>query len=307
MIYLDGRLPVPARNAKNDRVHFFKYMNENTAKIVLRNRTLRWSTTSQLNDPFEMQFDIAAQIDKALIKNAALEKLWELYTGDVPIAAKNAVGAVFEYLRVNVKTLTKNDIFSEFGPAIDEGLAVIEANAGTNTAQIIPMFSKIKILSLTVRPDINLMWAHYANSHKGVVLRLRSIPALDSPYSEAIPVQYSDEVPAFFTETFLINSFCGIETVDPAKLSDSIVYRKTADWAYEQEWRVETGFGRNKDEPFEDLPFGWNELDGVIFGLSTTDEDKTAIRDLCKRYPNVEFMQATKVAGTSTLDIEPME
>ena len=84
MISFDDRLPVVREGSKNDRVHFFKYMSEGTAKIVLKNRTLRWSTTSQLNDPFEMQFDLSLKADKALVKERVLEQLWALYSGASP-------------------------------------------------------------------------------------------------------------------------------------------------------------------------------------------------------------------------------
>jgi hypothetical protein len=54
----DGKLPEIPPNWNNDRLHFFKYMNFETAKIVLENRTLRWTTPRTLNDLYDVQIDL---------------------------------------------------------------------------------------------------------------------------------------------------------------------------------------------------------------------------------------------------------
>jgi hypothetical protein len=55
---------------KHDRDHFYKYMTSSTAKVVLKNRSLKWSPASAFNDPFDMQFDLhlrRAMVDRAFI------------------------------------------------------------------------------------------------------------------------------------------------------------------------------------------------------------------------------------------------
>lgn len=307
MIEFDTKLVDKPAMYANDRLHFFKYMSAETAKIVLQNRTLRWSTAAELNDPFEMIFDTSLNGDKTEIRDAALDQLWSLYTGGEPIKALNDVGRMFEYIRVNIPDLKKDALFEEFGAAIDKGLAIIEANAGKSSAELMPVFASIKILSLTQRPDIALMWAHYTNSHKGVVLRFRSIPALNSPYGMAKPVRYEAAVPMLFSESYLINAFCGVETLGTGELMDRILYRKSPHWAYEEEWRISAGDGRDADKSFEDVTFGKNELDGVIFGMKTSDADRTDIRALADMYPNVEYMQASAIPNTDVLDINVIQ
>jgi hypothetical protein len=49
---------------KHDRDHFYKYMSGSTAKIVLKNRSLKWSPASAFNDPFDMQFDLHLDFDE---------------------------------------------------------------------------------------------------------------------------------------------------------------------------------------------------------------------------------------------------
>lgn len=287
----------------NNRLHFFKYMSTSTAKIVLKNRTLRWSTAGLLNDPFELQISLALRGDKKSIKEKSLERMWKIYATDEPFVPSNALGTMLVYLRNFVKGMSKDFFFDKIGNAIEKSFDVIEQKEHSNSQQLSQFFSDVKILSLTIRPDNSLMWSHYANSHQGVVLRLRNVPEKDSPYGMARPIIYTPEPPALFTEDYLINALCGVETIDVTKTNDAVIYRKSSEWSYEEEWRVNGALGRQRGQPFEDNPFGADELDGVIFGLRTSEDDKSEIRKLCEKYPHVEFMQASKSASQSSVDI----
>ncbi len=303
---LDARLPRTPTLWQNDRLHFFKYMTESTAKIVLENRTLRWSTASELNDPFDMQFDMSINVDRERMKAGALEKIWNLYSGTQPIPVKNTMGAMLELLRTATTNLTREELTEKLGPAIAEGYDRMLTRLPTTHANAEPEIATLKILSLTTKPDNNLMWTHYANEHRGVVMRFRSIPAFDSPYGMAKPMNYVSEVPPFYSEKDLVDIIAGVAKTNARDIIDKIIYTKSADYAYEQEWRISTGSGRNKYAPFEDVPFGLNELDGIIFGLRTSDANKTEIQELAAKYPNIEMMRSTRTRSSLTLSVETL-
>src|SRR5258708_2756964 len=44
--------------------YLYKYVTSSVAHLVLQNRTLRWSTASFLNDPFDIQFDLHVDVDR---------------------------------------------------------------------------------------------------------------------------------------------------------------------------------------------------------------------------------------------------
>ncbi|RUV66742.1 MAG: DUF2971 domain-containing protein [Mesorhizobium sp.] len=292
----------------NNRLHFFKYMSESTAKKVLENRTLRWSTAATLNDPFELQLQVSIDsIDIENVKREALTNIWRLYSGNVPIPAANPLGVMLEILRIYSPGLSKEELFQELGDGIGESLEVIKNNTPKNREEVMGVLSSIKILSLTIAPDIGLMWSHYANSHRGVVMRFRSIPAFDSPFGMARPIKYSGVRPSFFTESYLINSLSGLQSVNVKEINDAVIYTKMAEWEYEKEWRISSGSGRNKEEPFEDVPFGYNELDGLIFGLRTSKEDRQEITKLAAAYPNIEFMEAIPNQVAGRVDVERIQ
>ena len=289
--------------ARNDRLHFFKYMNETTAKIVLNGCTMRWSTASFLNDPFDMQFEMDLQVNVKELKTAALSKSWQMVTGQSEIVAATPTGTMLERMRVEKPRITEALFRSVMSDAIDEVFGrMVEMLPSTN-ADLSPFHAKTKILSLSERADIPTMWSHYANAHKGVVLRFKS--GGNAPYMMAVPMTYVDEVPAFLSSSELIDFFCGTHRIDVKDLANKMTYTKSSHWSYEKEWRIASGFGRAEDDPFEDVHFGLNELDGIIFGLNTTDSTKEVIRLLAQKCSSVQFFQVFRSASSFALQIEP--
>ncbi|AVA23039.1 MULTISPECIES: DUF2971 domain-containing protein [unclassified Rhizobium] len=298
---------VISKNWTNDRLYFYKYMTATTAKIVLRNRTLRWSAPALFNDPFDIQFNMQITADLASVKPLALERLWDVYQGRLEPDPQNPVGRLFKLLRDPRVKLSKDELFREFGPAFEEGFERMLKALPTVNAKAAKLLEDLKILCLTVRPDNSLMWAHYADSHKGVILRFRSIPAFDSPYGAARPIEYVDQVPPLVSEIQLADIFAGVGTLDRAGILDRAVYTKSTEWAYEEEWRLNSGGGRRPGELFEDVPFGRNELDGLIFGLRTSADDRAELTALSSNYPNVELLVASRSENAFGLVIRAPE
>ncbi|MCL6706695.1 DUF2971 domain-containing protein [Pseudomonas sp. R2.Fl] len=290
----------------NDRLHFFKYMSVSTAKIVLENRTLRWSSPKKLNDPFDIQFNMEIEADPSKVKERALELLWQVHQGKLNPNPDNPLGAVFGLLRYHKIPLSRNDIVKEFGPAFDEGFSRMLAKLPEIHAEAARIIEDNKILCLTTRPDNTLMWAHYAEAHQGIVLRFRSIPALNTPYGMAKPVNYVEKVPVLLDEEQLAGVFSGVFSLKEAGILDRTIYTKSKHWQYEDEWRLSAGAGRNPGADFEDCPFGQNELDGIIFGLRTSDEDRAQIRAFAKPYPNVQWMHVQREPASFDLRILEM-
>ena len=301
---VDARIPNAPNSWHNNRLHFFKYMTANTAKIVLANRTLRWSTASVLNDPFDMQFDMSVSIDPDQLRTAALSKMWQLYASGQPISARNPAGVVMELLRRSLPKLTRDEFDREFGPSVTKGYDRLRARLPETHAEAAPHLAQIKILSLTTAPHNNLMWTHYADGHRGVVMRFKSIPALDSPYGMAKPMNYVTDVPPLFSQEELVDISAGIATIDVRSIVDRIIYTKSADYKYEQEWRISSGAGRDKHALFEDILFGRDELDGVILGMRISTSEEREIRGLAKSYPNTAIMRATRTRSSLDVSVE---
>ncbi len=156
-----------------------------------------------------------------------------------------------------------------------------------------------KVLSLTIRPNNTSMWDRYADKNTGVVLRLRNAD-VQSMWSEARPVEYIDTPPVIFTNDEIVEHILGIKPIDGTGQFYKLAFTKGSSWSSENEWRI-VSKGRDTSKVVEDLPFGVNEIDGVIFGLGTTDEAKADIRRLANNYPLIEFMQISRIRASFDL------
>lgn len=281
-------IAAPARPRK-----FYKYMSADTARVVMENATLRWSTPRTLNDPWDVQFDLRVDVDRARFKDLALERLWDAHYGQEPAPIGNDFGRLIRALRGRFPHMEKQEFDHEFGDAIDQSFDAFMRNLPRFREETRALMADSKLLCLTIAPDNVLMWTHYADQHRGVVLRFRSVEGLDSPWTEAQPVNYLRHMPVLMDEDFMANMLSGRVSMDVSALTNRIVFTKSEAFAYEQEWRLCSGAGRNASAAFEDLGFHPWELDQVVFGSKIAEESRLAIGGLAERhYPHARLLNA---------------
>ena len=111
-------------NAQSDRIDarpsLYKYVSRHVGELILKNRTLRWSTPGTLNDPYDMQFDLRLDLDKEAVKATALGKLWAAFYSSEPVQAGTRFGAAIKLLRAQFPQLNKEEFNQHLGKAIDE-------------------------------------------------------------------------------------------------------------------------------------------------------------------------------------------
>ena len=281
----------------NRRRFFFKYMSLETALAVLSNQTLRWSTPEILNDPFDMNFNLHIDVDFSRVKQLVLDQSYNDHFGESPAPPGNALGALIAIARRGFASkgisMTREEFDANFESAIDESLTKISPGVDVAAAEVRPMLRQTKVLCLTAHPDNMLMWSHYAQQHSGVVIRLETIPELNSPYSMAREVIYAPSMPRWMDEQGLADLLSGRSQSNPEELLAKLIYTKSHHWSYEAEWRVGAGFGRDRAAPFEDLKFGAAELESMIFGCRIADEQRERLRIVARRVnPWVKFWAA---------------
>ncbi|RWQ28466.1 MAG: DUF2971 domain-containing protein [Mesorhizobium sp.] len=291
---------------KSSRIHFFKYMSAGTAKIVLANRTLRWSTPGTLNDPYDLQFDLQISADRSRVRPLALERLWEVFKGRRSAETGKPLAQLIQLAGLSAPQMTRQEFERRFGPAFDEGFERMMKILPEVNAEVRQQMQSSKVLCLTVDPQCPPMWAHYADNSRGVVLRFRTIPAFDSYFGLAQCVKYVTQPPQLISEDQLVDMFAGLSGVDVNGALDNLVFTKGVGWSYEQEWRISVGDGWKPGSSFEDLTFGRNELDGLIFGIKTSEKDRTEILSLLDKFPNVKLMEAARSFGGFQFEIREL-
>ena len=130
----------------------------------------------------------------------------------------------------------------------------------------VQMYKKtLKVSCLTEIEDSFLMWAHYADSHKGFCIEYSCDGLIKNKYSynSLLPVKYSTDVVDFTNYCWNINK---------KNESSSYFWRmaitKPVDFEYEKEWRLIT---ENPDEgSFNQMP----PPKAIILGLNIEDSPK---------------------------------
>jgi hypothetical protein len=273
--------------------HLYKYMGYDLGHIVLQNRTLRWSTPGTLNDPYDMQFGLRIEMDAIEVKARALGKLWEQLYGEAPAPAGNQFGTAIDALRGNLRQLSREEFDQEFAEPIDQTLKQMGHSLPRLLEFTRGVLARSKILCLSSDPTNTLMWAHYGGNHQGIALRFRDALGLDSPWKMARPVNYLSDIPVLIDSDYLSDFLAGRDELKPRGILDRLIYTKSSHWAYEQEWRIFSGDGRDPNAAFEDITFHPLELDGVILGCRMPDDKRNATTALVRRlYPHAEILHA---------------
>lgn len=173
-----------------------------------------------------------------------------------------------------------NDPFeATYIDSINEVLKQLERYFGAQTANVqkhwnaITQFrEKIGVYSLALSdenyPDNELLWAHYANSHKGFCIEYDSIKLEDSEvYAfnvNKILIKYQDSPPSIGIEDILDKN--------KSSFLEKLFGTKSQTWSYEKEIRLlYDAFGVRKYNPFS--------LKSVYFGLNMDDSQQNTIID----------------------------
>jgi hypothetical protein len=141
---------------------------------------------------------------------------------------------------------------------VNNDLTVVRSDLSKNTSAAL---DKMGIYSLAESVRHPLMWAHYADSHRGVAVIFRH-GAEDS--FGAFPIRYQDGYPR------------GLIAEDGLPLH--LCFVKGRDWEYEQEWRIAK----------PSIAHSYLELDpcilwGVVLGAKASRETYETINELIMR------------------------
>ena len=209
------------------------------------------------------------------------------------------------------------------------------------------MYPEFYVACFTKNPKNSSMWGNYANSHQGICLKFKfddKIP-LYLPYSYGSNgvskkiIEYTVNKVKYSNCINSLNFFENIGNVSGGVMSKmwlvddnnsptkvklindetrerywqniyDILSQKTTDWEYEQEERLllNNMFGDFYESKDRCIKYDFNCLEGIIFGLRTSDADKREIIDIiankCKQEhrKNFKFYQAFYNKETCGID-----
>lgn len=251
---IEQRLALDLRNKINDGTiprYFYKYRSLPHALEIIRSGKLKFSTIDEFKDPFDGMGDRTGNEKEDY--NTLTEKFIARLPQEMPVALKE-----------NIKQAISTDPERYFKEHAEMVIAALRKNTG--------------IFCMSPIYDDIIMWSYYADSHKGVCLKLDILQHPELFYA-INKVDYQREMPRE-------------SIIDAEKFSQSFwsaITTKHQAWFYEQEVRVihhrENGF----------LPFNKQVLKEILFGVYTTqgDIDKVKAALQAHGYSNVALKKAT--------------
>jgi len=272
-------------------MRFYKYTNISTAKLVLENSSLRWSSPILFNDIEECQFVPCTreQFKKAyqdyykIIEEYAAGKKVGYDFNEFSYITKMTV-SFFEHLISTNKSIPLND-----EEIIQRYIDNIEDNYRnyTNTALI----KCFRILCVTKNYYNKLMWAHYADQNNGCVIELDNVYA-EKPYGlKNGKVIYHEN---FKSQTNAIDLLLYGETSEIRNsMINDVIFSKRTVWEYEEEYRfmftedwgeittsiepetnkMEISVKNQSDKLYSDIRLNKENIRSIIFGVRTKEKD----------------------------------
>lgn len=181
---------------------------------------------------------------------------------------------------------------STIGKSMNDALVFTKQSLNPQLAKFQQGIEKLGILSLAQSHKNLLMWAHYANDHKGMCIEFTRDSASELTDEEAIrPIHYTDNHPTLSTQS--------LKSQDSIEASmKRILYAKSEHWKYEQEWRHIIDVG--------DKLHSWPApLKAVYFGCKTEPDDIQLVKTVLSN-DKIKYMRAKQSESKFSLMFEPV-
>ena len=194
----------------------YKYLDALGAKLTLSNGTFKHSKPSDFNDieDLTIQSIFPEETETALKKlSDGFTELILQYLNDQPTCSspmREKLALIQQVYRTNPKAAQLVKAGKEGGvPIYDVGH--MRERAKQFIAEINEFMQGYRILCVTTHKDSERMWSVYAETHKGIALRIEPNVAKDSKLQLFRPVEYRKERPSLYDDTldFIADSLFG--------------------------------------------------------------------------------------------------
>jgi len=247
---------------KSPRI-FFKYRDWNNEfhKRILTDNEVYFATANQFNDPFDASLPFTYDASELTDENI-FKKLIETRLHDFP--QENEEDRI-KYAKERAQTVDfrSQEYWDKMYPFTRDHL-----------------HKHFGIYSLARRRDNLLMWAHYANSHRGFSVGIKKSSLKSLRFTQLLKVEYSNQFPQ--RPMFISDD-------EQTKYLLKIITTKSKHWSYEREYRLINMI-------FPNTPFRLKDdfVSEICLGLAMNEESKEEIKTLWKeKFPQAKLFQTS--------------
>jgi hypothetical protein len=264
----------------------YKYLNIEGARLTLGNRCFKHAKPSTFNDTKDLTirglFPEDDETALAIIENNFTDVLVK-HLDETPTCISEAMRQQIAVLQAafkanpNAVALIKE---AKKGLPSVFSLEHMKQRHMDFAAEINAFMQGYRILCVSSRKDSERMWQSYAEGHTGVVLRISPNVDKDSKYQLFRPVTYQATRPTLYESAarFQEESLFGDQQVRIKNALEKIVYAKTLEWKYENEYRL--AIPTRAGEDWETLSFHPEEISEIYLGANATDAWKVEVSAL---------------------------
>ncbi|MEI3658800.1 DUF2971 domain-containing protein [Klebsiella pneumoniae] len=276
----------------------YKKFNDDCMELIIDDY-LYFANPAQFNDPLDCKVSILDDVnDEGFLRDTLSTLLQRNSEKKLKASAKNlrykgpVTAEKISILSQSEAEKIISDIYSEFSfVQYDFNIQTINQVLTSAIGNIILSGYSRGVLSLSKKDTCPLMWAHYADNHKGLCLGY-SIP--ENTDNKIRPVSYTSE----FREIKIsqIRRMLDGDENAKAEIEHNIFLRKAKPWGYEDEWRMVSDVGlQNSSIYLSEITFGLRCKYTTIFSV---------MMSLSERQTPVEFYKIIEVPHKFTLEKE---
>jgi hypothetical protein len=263
----------------------YKYLDVHGAMLTLGKGTFKHAKPSDFNDieDLTIQSIFPEETEAALTKlsncfaDVILQHINNRPTCSSPIREKVALIQHIFRTNPNAVDVVKAELGKEGRMPIYDVEHMRELSRAF-IEEINEFMQDYRVLCLSTLKNSEKMWSTYAESHKGIVLRIEPNVAKDSKFQLFRQVEYCDTRPPLYHNTldFIAESLFGDQEARLKRILERIIYAKTLPWKHESEYRLAIPL-RKGEPPWNVLPFHPEEITEIYLGLAMTKENKDEI------------------------------
>ena len=278
----------------------YKYLDVEGARLTLRTRTFKHAKPSDFNDCSDMTVErtfpeddeTAAALYKANFQEIILRNIDRAPTcGSEDDRKKVAlIQTIYrqhpEFVQIakqKTEEMKLTDIYD-----LDRLRKVRESVI----ADINRFLQAERVLCVSEKINSKKMWALYAQDHQGIALAIAPNMEKDSKYSLFRKVKYEEKRPCLYESamSYFENSLFGDRGAETKRALDRVIYTKTKDWEYEQEYRLRIPMLEDSD--WNAMPFHPEEIVDLYLGAEISTELKNECIGLAKTInPKINIYQ----------------
>jgi hypothetical protein len=229
-----------------------------------------------MNDPFDIYIEDLFNVSLEEMLQRHIASLQDLLIQD-PDSYATVMGVdpkrvklVSDLLKANppdIRAALSSSITLTRLEEVDSELGEMRKILQPKLQTIIALLQNSGVFCATRNHDNLLMWAHYPQQHRGVVLGFRPDVERDSFFRLLKPVRYTDTRPTFYEAIDNFNATDVAPTENEvSELVDTLILSKSTHWSYEEELRIVDPHGVPPEQSASFLNFYPNELCEMYLG-----------------------------------------